>query len=55
MSKCYTCKNYTDCKDSERRAFQELEKLGACDCSGYEYEKPKTIEKIKKEFARRFL
>ena len=52
---CRTCKNSCDCKS--REAFEALNKLSGdnAECSGYEYEKPKTLEEIKKEFIARFL
>ena len=46
MSKCDTCKNRGDCKESEaHRRFEELVAVGEdVNCTGYEYEKPLTQE-----------
>lgn len=55
MTKCDTCKNRIDCKIEQQQAFQVIEKMGEASCSGYEYEKPKTEEELKKEFFARYL
>lgn len=52
MSRCDTCKNRGDCKESEaHRRFEELVAVGEdVNCTGYEYEKPLTKEEMKELF-----
>ena len=53
MSKCDTCKNSSDCKSAE--AFRFLEQMDSeSTCSGYNYEEPKTMEDLQKEFMEKY-
>ena len=40
MSKCDNCEHSGNCKSE--MAFKQLERLGACDCSGFKKEEDKT-------------
>ena len=57
MSKCDTCKNSPDCKESEaHRRFEELVAVGEeVNCTGYEYQKPLTQEEMKELFRKGML
>ena len=52
MSRCDTCKNRGDCKESEaHRRFEELVAVGEdVNCTGYEYQKPLTQEEFNELF-----
>ena len=57
MSKCDTCKNRGDCKESEaHRRFEELVAVGEeVNCTGYEYQKPLTQEEMRELFRKGIL
>lgn len=57
MSRCDTCKNSHNCKESEaHRRFEELVAVGEeVNCTGYEYKKPLTPEEMKELFRKGML